>query len=169
MILNTGAGAVLPPPPLIHISLLPHYHQTHLAGTNILKDILSRTRTWKHSAPRFMYISLVLGRVVPDCRMWIVFCLFLIIPHQPILLYFSLNHQYLGLVLDIAFLLFTFTTLPHLLSNIWNFDNVLAPSSDQQSLVLGFASQCLWCGCGNFAAKMFWSQTLTWGQLCYDI
>ena len=42
MILNTGAGAVLPPPPLIHISLLPHYHQTHLAGTNILKDILSR-------------------------------------------------------------------------------------------------------------------------------
>ena len=73
----------------------------------------------------FMYISLVLGRVVPDCRMWIVFCLFLIIPHQPILLYFSLNHQYLGLVLDIAFLLFTFTTLPHLLSNIWNFDYIL--------------------------------------------
>ena len=54
MILNTGAGAVLPPPPLIHISLLPHYHQTHLAGTNILKDILSRT--WKHSAGFYVHI-----------------------------------------------------------------------------------------------------------------
>ena len=27
---------------LVHISLLQHYHQTHLAGTNILKDIPSR-------------------------------------------------------------------------------------------------------------------------------
>ena len=43
-------------------------------------------------------------------------------------------------MLDIAFLLFTFTTLPHLLSNIWNFDNILAPSYDQQSL-LGFDSK----------------------------
>ena len=123
MILNTGAGAVLPPPPLIHISLLPHYHQTHLAGTNILKDILSRT--WKHSAGFYVHIVSFGSGWPRQGRMWIVFCLFLIIPHQPILLYFSLNHQYLGLVLDIAFLLFTFTTLPHLLSNIWNFDYIL--------------------------------------------
>ena len=49
MILNTRWLSLTHPRTdgLVHISLLQHYHQTHLAGTNILKDF---SPEWKHYA-----------------------------------------------------------------------------------------------------------------------
>ena len=75
------------PPPLallIHISLLQHYHQTHLAGTNIFKDILELQLLHNFHSQSSLYTSfdlnsnlwLVYVNII-ICRCWL--CLFLII------------------------------------------------------------------------------------------
>ena len=42
---------------LVHISLLQHYHQTHLAGTNILKDIEESRRLRKEKIWNEMLVN----------------------------------------------------------------------------------------------------------------
>lgn len=60
---------------LVHISLLQHYHQTHLAGTNILKDIPSRMETLPSFMYKYRYFGAFSLQPAP-------FCLFLIILTQ---------------------------------------------------------------------------------------